>query len=262
MTLMDLREYSFVKNGPDCVCHHSRADHVGWHARYEMETWDIHCQVPGCTSCPELGYWPLGPLNFSVLMEHDRADREAVNAIERVTTRRLRIVGLTMMWGSVAVSIGASIANNVWDRMGLAVLLAIVSLTMLGGYAMLGVKTVMRLDPPRGLMLAAMTVPIPVLALGTVRAFVDIPWAWYVGWCIVLLSTALILFGIEHRRAMKRFARSTKRMQDDMEMMRQWDQWDPLAVIGVRIEGDQVTVDVRKPDANEEPNGSAPRPSQ
>lgn len=215
---MDPREYSFVQNGPDCVCHHRRLDHVGWDDRYEMNFRDLRCQIPLCEDCPPTGYRPLGPLHPDVLLLADESLRQGEDEERRRTMARLRRWSIGGVVAAVTCTFLATVARGT-DHMSLAVALVLLAVFPATVAVVAGLKNAHRMGQPRGLLYASSLVVVPLLLVNMASALIDLPLAMFLGTIIVFVAAGVLATAISTRRDEARFSRVVRQVSADLEAM-------------------------------------------
>lgn len=240
---MDPREYTFVRTGPDCVCRHTRAAHVGMHPRFETLMWDLSCQVAGCMGCEPMGYRPLGPLSYYVLKASDEALMVADLVAERAKLHRLRGWSFVVLGASIAVGLAGSLARN-FELDALVVPLAVLAFALIAAYTVITVAVTKMLSPPRGLTMATSLLGIPLLANITLQWLVPLPFETVVVTGVVCIGIGAVLLWVDGRRAQAVLARITGAMQEELDEVT-----DGLSVTVTEL---LAVVDAREADPREE----------
>lgn len=235
---MNPKHYSFVRNGPPCTCGHGRIDHVGWHARYEMNLWDLACQV---ADCPCRGYLVLGPLHPSTLNEFDlQAQEEGQAHLRARVDRLLRTARRTVMVGFVLM-----VATGVvQDHSALMRMFALVTLSVLTVSAYCTVK-MSTLVNPAALMLASEALIFANFAWSVVAQLLGLPAAVRLGTVASLTALAVVFLWVDHRRYRQWMERVQDRMDTDRALVDSFQQLE-IAQKFLR-DWPGGTVDLKKP---------------
>jgi hypothetical protein len=207
-------ERTAVRTGPDCVCGHSRLEHVGYSERYNKLDRDLGCQDPRCTGCPK--YAPLGPLHRDVLWCSDYRLDEEDWCNERNSMRRFQLFAFLWLAAAIALSILTQVVHE-YAGLPLTVVCLLAMTGALATYARLSLKAIGRLETPRLLVsLSAMTpaITVPVIAIAPLLSAPPFTGVYV---AVGLTGMSVALLALDSHRSNMKFKKMTRSLRQDLD---------------------------------------------